>query len=360
VAFVVKSRSCAYRIGHIAVSLALVLAANVGAALASGPTVVFDAEDGRILYADDADLPWYPASLTKLMTAYMVFDALQKGDLTPKMELILSENALAQPKSRVGIRGGRRITVEQALQGLIIRSANDYAVGLAEAMSGSEEAFVADMNRAALGLGMVRTQFANANGLPGDGQATTARDMALLARAIIHRFPEYSPLFSMESAQMGRITINSHNELLKNFEGADGMKTGFTCGAGYNIVASATRKGRKIVAVVLGESTGGKRSARAATLLDEAFARPVPPGPADETIDPTPVRGEELIDAPPAFSLAQKASQIQHVRKCFDFVPPPRKPTVKAAVAPTTPPAATPAPAPTPALVPDPKRQAGR
>ncbi len=355
---VVNSKSCAHRLGLLAVAGAIALGCCAGGALAAGPTVVFDADDGRVLYADDADLPWYPASLTKLMTAYMVFDALKTGVLTPKTELILSENALAQPKSRVGLRGGRKITVEQALQGLIIRSANDYAVGLAEAMSGSEEAFVADMNRAALGLGMVRTQFANANGLPGDGQATTARDMALLARAIIHRFPEQSPLFAMESAQMGRLTINSHNELLKNFDGADGMKTGFTCGAGYNIVASATRKGRKIVAVVLGESTGGKRSARAAALLDEAFAQPVPPGPADETIDPVPARGEELVDAPPTFSLAQKASQIQRVRKCFDYVPPPRKAVVKVAA----PAAVTPVKAPATAAAPaaDQQRQTAR
>jgi D-alanyl-D-alanine carboxypeptidase len=337
VAFAVLSTSWVARLALVAACFGAVTGGVANPASASGPSLVFDAEDGRVLYADDADLPWYPASLTKLMTAYMVFDALKKGDLTPKMELILSGNALAQPKSRVGIRGGRKITVEQALQGLIIRSANDYAVGLAEAMSGSEEAFVADMNRAALGLGMVRTQFVNSNGLPSDGQATTARDMALLARAIIHRFPEQSPLFAMESAQMGRLTINSHNELLKNFDGADGMKTGFTCGAGYNIVASATRKGRKIVAVVLGESTGGKRSVRAATLLEEAFARPIPSGPADETIDPTLVSGEELLDAPPAFSLAQKASQIQRVRKCFDYVPPARTPTVKAVVVPSAP-----------------------
>jgi D-alanyl-D-alanine carboxypeptidase len=306
-------------------------------ALANGPALVFDAEDGRVLFAEEPETPWYPASLTKLMTAYIAFDALKKGTLTPQTQFTLSDNALAQPKSRVGIRGGRKITLDQALKGLIIHSANDYAVAIAELMEGTESAFVDRMNQTALSLGMVQTQFVNANGLPSDGQATTARDMALLAKALIHQFPEQSPVFAMESAQMGRMTIHSHNDVLKTLEGGDGMKTGFTCGAGYNVVASATRKGRKIVAVVLGERNGRARTTRANALIEAAFATPLPPGPADETIDLAPVSGESLVDAPPAFALAQNASMTQNVRKCFGPPPAPRKPKDVASPAVTSP-----------------------
>ena len=297
----------------------LALSASFSAAHAaqvSGPALVFDAADGRVLFAEDADTPWYPASLTKLMTAYVVFDLLRRGEASLTSEFVVSPHANAQPKSRVGMGAGKRINIHDAVQGLIVHSANDLAVALAEAVAGSEDEFVEEMNQTALKLGMVHTQFVNANGLPKEGQATTARDMGLLARALIRDFPEWLPLYAKSDVQIGSRSFHTHNKLLEHFDGADGMKTGFTCGAGYNIVASATRNGRKIVAVVLGERNGGERSARAMKLIEAGFT--TPPGQAIDArkLEPEPVSGEALLDAP-AFSLARDLSSVRSIKNCF-------------------------------------------
>lgn len=286
------------------------------AAPVSGPALVFDATDGRVLWAENADTPWYPASLTKLMTAYVVFDQIKQGEATLTSEIIVSPHANAQPKSRVGMGAGKRIALQDALNGLLVHSANDLAVALAEAVAGSEDEFVEEMNQTALKLGMLHTQFVNANGLPKEGQATTARDMGLLARALIRDFPEWMPIYAKSDIQIGSRSFHTHNKLLGVFDGADGMKTGFTCGAGYNIVASATRNGRKIVAVVLGERTGGERSTRAMKLIEAGFA--TPPGQAMDApgIEPEPVSGEALLDAP-LFALAQDLSARRSVKNCF-------------------------------------------
>ncbi len=286
------------------------------AAQAAGPAVVFDAADGRLLFSEEADTPWYPASLTKLMTAYVIFDLLRRGEVTLTSEFVVSPHANAQPPSRLGMGAGKRINVKDALQGLIVHSANDIAVALAEAVAGSEDEFVEEMNQTALRLGMTHTQFVNANGLPKEGQATTARDMGLLARALIRDFPERLPLYGQVDVQIGSRSFHTHNKLLEHFDGADGMKTGFTCGAGYNIVASATRNGRRIVAVVLGERTGGERSARAMKLIEAGFA--TQPGKAIDAqgLEPEPVSGEALLDAP-QFALARNLSEFRSVKNCF-------------------------------------------
>jgi D-alanyl-D-alanine carboxypeptidase len=287
---------------------------------AAGPALVFDVETSRILYAEAPDQPWYPASLTKLMTAYMVFDALEREAVTAKAQIVISLRANAQPKTRVGLGGGKRITVGEALAGLVIHSANDLAMALAEAVSGTEEDFVAEMNEMAFKLGMLHTRFANSNGLPGEGQATTARDMAILARALLRDFPQWNYLYAEESEQVGHKTVSTHNDVLKNFDGGDGMKTGFTCGAGYNVVASATRGGRRIVAVVLGDRTSRARTSRAEDLLEKAFQtrRGGPEGAS--LIDPEPVSGEALIDAP-HFSLARPAFELMKIRNCWPPAP---------------------------------------
>ncbi|MBX9925904.1 MAG: D-alanyl-D-alanine carboxypeptidase, partial [Hyphomicrobiaceae bacterium] len=279
----------AYRISS-ALLLVLVPLLTLSSAVRAGPALVFDVETSRIVYAENVDTPWYPASLTKLMTAYMVFDALKRDAITGDAELVISPQANAQPKMRVGLGAGKRITVKEALAGLIIKSANDLAFALAEAVSGSEDDFVADMNEMAVKLGMVRTRFANSNGLPKDGQVTTARDMAILARALLRDFPQWKYLYAEEEAQVGSKTVRSHNDVLKNFDGADGMKTGFTCGAGYNVVASATRGGRKIIAVVLGEKSNRARTTRAEDLMEQAFASPRP-APTAPIIDAPPLNG---------------------------------------------------------------------
>jgi D-alanyl-D-alanine carboxypeptidase len=252
--------------------ISLVTASSVAVSSAvAGPALLFDSASGRVLYAEDQDNQWHPASLTKIMTAYLVFEALREGKLTLQQKIPCSELAHSQAPSRIGIPVGTEITVETALQALIVKSANDAAIMLAEAVAGSQEAFVARMNAAAAKLGMSRTLFANANGLPAPEQVTTARDMARLTAAVLRDFPDQAHLWSMEDMRVGKRRLRSHNSLLRNYDGADGIKTGFICDSGFNVVASATRDGRRLVAVVLGEVTGRERSARAANLLEHGF-----------------------------------------------------------------------------------------
>ena len=237
----------------------------------AGPALLFDAADGRVLYAEDPDNQWHPASLTKIMTAYLTFGAIKEGKLTLETKITCSEIASLQGPTKVGLPVGSSMTVETALAALIIKSANDVAVMLAEAVSGSHEAFVAQMNATASRLGMTRTRFANANGLPAPEQITTARDLARLSAAVVRDYPEYAHMWSMLDVKVGKRHLRSHNGLLTNYAGADGLKTGFICDSGFNVVASATRDGRKMIAVVLGEPTGGERSVRAANLLEHGF-----------------------------------------------------------------------------------------
>ena len=170
----------------------------------AGPALVFEPIKGTVFYSEDPDAPWFPASLTKLMTAYVTFQALKKGEVKPDTKLTCSKNAVSQAPSKLGLPVGGQITVDVALKVLIVESANDVAVMLAEGVAGSEEAFVARMNEAAQRLGMTRTSFANPNGLPDDRQVTTARDLAKLARAIIIEFPEYADIFALPSVQVGK------------------------------------------------------------------------------------------------------------------------------------------------------------
>lgn len=256
------------RLTTVAAAAAAILIAP--SALA-GPTLLFDASDGRILYAEDQDNQWHPASLTKIMTAYVVFEAIKEGKITLESKIGCSELANSQPPSKVGLPVGAEMTVENGLQALIVKSANDVAVMLAEAVAGSQEAFVARMNATAQRLGMTRTKFVNANGLPAPEQVTTARDLAKLATAVLRDFPDHAKLWSMVEMRVGKRRLRTHNGLLTNYEGADGMKTGFICDSGFNVVASATRDGRKLVAVVLGEATGAERTVRAANLLEHGF-----------------------------------------------------------------------------------------
>jgi len=237
----------------------------------AGPALLFDPANGRVLYAEDQDDQWYPASLAKIMTAYLLFEAIRDGKLSLQDLISVSELAHSQPPSRIGLPVGAEIRVELALQALIVKSANDAAVMLAEAVSGSHEAFVARMNATAQRLRMTRTRFANANGLPAPDQVTTARDLARLTAAVVHDFPAYANLWAMPEMRIGKRRLRNHNALLRNYDGADGMKTGFICDSGFNVVASATRDGQRLVAVVLGEVTGNERSTRAANLLEHGF-----------------------------------------------------------------------------------------
>jgi D-alanyl-D-alanine carboxypeptidase len=255
----------------------VILAAALGAGLlwpsgaTARPALLFDSQSGRVLYAEDYDDLWHPASLTKIMTAYLTFEALKSGQLTLETKARYSEAAFAQPPSKIGLSVGAEMAIDTALRALIIKSANDIAVLLAEAVSGTEAQFVEKMNATAARLGMSRTKFVNASGLPAVEQVTTARDLARLARAVVRDFPEYSHYWSMLDMRLGKARLGTHNQLLKTFEGADGMKTGFICDSGYNLVASATRDGVRLMAVVLGERTGSERAIRAQSLLEHGF-----------------------------------------------------------------------------------------
>lgn len=237
----------------------------------AGPTLLFEASSGRILYAEDQDDRWHPASLTKIMTAYLVFEALKAGKITLETKLTFSEAAHIQPPSKVGLPVGAEMEVGTALRALIIKSANDVAVALAEGIGGSEAEFVARMNATAQRLGMTRTHFVNPNGLPAAEQVTTARDLGRLSRAVVRDFPEYAAYWAEPEMRIGRARLVTHNGLLKTYEGTDGIKTGFICDSGYNIVASATRDGVRLVAVVLGEATGMDRTLRTQALLEHGF-----------------------------------------------------------------------------------------
>lgn len=252
-------------------SASLITLATVSGAQAA-PTLLFDAADGRVFYAEDADNQWHPASVTKVMTAYVVFEAIKAGKIKLDDKITCSEKAFLQQPSKVGLPVGGELTVQKGLEALIIKSANDVAVMLAEAVGGSEEVFVQKMNDTAQRLGMTRTKFVNPNGLPAPDQVTTARDLAKLARAVVKDYPEYAQLWTMSEMRLGKMRLGSHNSLLRSFQGADGLKTGFICDSGFNVIASATRDGRRLMAIVLGSPTGRERTIRAANLLEYGFA----------------------------------------------------------------------------------------
>lgn len=237
----------------------------------AGPTLLFEAATGRILYAEDLDDHWHPASLTKIMTAYVTFQAIKAGKVTLETQLPYSEAALAQPPSKIGLPVGATVTVDMALQALVVKSANDIAVLLAEGIGGSEAQFVELMNETARRLGMTRTVFRNPHGLPASEQVTTARDLARLSAAVIREFPQYAHYWAMTQFQIASVKIVSHNGLFKTMEGADGLKTGFICDSGYNIVASATREGVRLMAVVLGEMSANERNTRAQQLVEHGY-----------------------------------------------------------------------------------------
>ena len=236
-------------------------------------SIVVDAETGEVLRSRNGDARKYPASLTKLMTLYLLFEALEEGRLGLDSKLKVSRRAARQPPSRLGLRAGSTIRVKDAIGALVVKSANDVAVVVAEALGGTEKRFGALMTRKARALGMSRTTFRNASGLPNRTQKSTARDMARLARALIHDFPHRYNHFDDKRFRYSGKTYRTHNRLLSSYRGLDGMKTGYIRASGFNLVASAKRDGRRIVAVVFGGKTWRSRNAHMVKLLDIGFAR---------------------------------------------------------------------------------------
>jgi len=254
-----------------ALALCVTLGLSVSRAAAEAQILV-DVETGKVLHAENATMPWYPASITKIMTTYATLRAVKEGRITLDKLLTVSPNALAQSPVKMGFPVGTTITVDNALKMLLVKSANDMAVVLAEGVGGSIENFADLMNHNAQRLGMTQSHFVNPNGLPADEQIISARDMAILARAAIREFPEYDYYWHLPGIRFGKKVLRNYNTLIGRYPGADGMKTGFICASGFNLVATATRDNKRLIAVVLGAPSSAGRAIHAAQLLERGFA----------------------------------------------------------------------------------------
>ncbi|KAA2211904.1 D-alanyl-D-alanine carboxypeptidase family protein [Teichococcus oryzae] len=274
------ARAAGLRAGLVALvaGLALAVPAREAAAQIGGSryaAMVVDANSGEEILAINADEPRYPASLTKMMTLYLAFEAMERGRLSPTTRIRVSRHAAGQEPSKLGLRAGSTITVRDAVLALITKSANDAAAALGERLGGNEVQFGRLMTRKARQLGMRDTSFRNASGLPDANQVTTARDMAILSRALYRDFPQRYAYFKVRQFTWNGQTIQGHNRVLDEYDGADGLKTGYIRASGFNLAASAERNGRRIIAVVFGGATSRERDDHVMALLDRGFsARP--------------------------------------------------------------------------------------
>jgi D-alanyl-D-alanine carboxypeptidase len=248
--------------------------------------IVIDASTNEVLHADQADELRFPASLTKMMTLYIVFEELEKGRLDLDDRIAVSRRASRMPASRLGLRQGSSISVDDAIRALVTRSANDVATAVAEHMDGSESRFAARMTTRARALGMVSTRFVNASGLPDPSQRTTARDMARLSSALLNDFPQHFNYFQTREFWFRNLYSRNHNALLGRVEGVDGIKTGYTRASGFNLATSVTRNGQRLFTVVMGGASAAERDAQVAYLIETAYsdldarARGMAPAPA--------------------------------------------------------------------------------
>ena len=274
---------------HLFMFMLSLSAASIGfvGSVKAAPHLLIDLDNGKVLSHQQAFDPWHPASLTKLMTAFVAFRAIQSGEITSNHPVRVSKQARRQPPSRMGYRVGTTLTMENALKILVVKSANDIAVAIGESISGSVENFAHRMNQEAARLGMKDSRFVNPHGLHDKRQVITARDLALLIRAIHTEFPQYANLFRSSSilapsrTKKGKLIKRiyySYNLLLERFRGGDGFKTGFVCASGYNFIGSATRSGRRIAAIVLGRDSQTSRAVDAAELITKGFRQPMGSG----------------------------------------------------------------------------------
>jgi D-alanyl-D-alanine carboxypeptidase len=254
------------RAGIIATLLTLVAAPAL-----ANPSLIIDVDSGQTLYENEATVNWYPASLTKLMTVYVALNAVREGRISLDTPFVMSAHAASMAPSKMGFRPGTEVTLDNALKMLMVKSPNDVAVMIAEGVSGSVENFADEMNATAVKLGLKESHFVNPNGLPDTRQVSSARDMAMIGRALYKEFPQEAGIFGIGELQLGAQIIPTHNGLIGRYPGADGMKTGFTCAAGFNVVASATHNGKRLIVVVLGSPTPRERTAKAIALFDRGF-----------------------------------------------------------------------------------------
>ena len=257
---------------------------------------VMDARTGEVLYSRNANTRLHPASLTKMMTLYVVFQAVEAGEISLDKVITISAKAAAEPPSKIGLKKGQKIKLRYLVRAAAVKSANDAATALAEAISGSEAAFARRMNRTAVSLGMTRSTFKNAHGLTEKGHLSTARDMSILGRQLIYDYPEYYNLFSRNSTYAGvRDVSNTNRRLLAAYEGADGIKTGYTRAAGFNLVSSAKRGNERIIATVFGGKSTASRNAKVAELLDLGFRRAPSRAPLRRPNKPAYVPGDNAV-----------------------------------------------------------------
>jgi len=268
---VVPASVVATRVLALTAAAGLALTTLDARSLRAEALLLVDVDTGKVISEQNPTIPWYPASVTKLMTTYVTLKALRDRRISLDSMLTVSPNAVAQQPSKMGFKIGTRLTVDNALKMMLVHSANDMAVVLAEGVSGSIEKFTAEMNAEARSLGMTQTSYVNPNGLPADEQITSARDLAILARALLREFPEYDDYWHIASIRLGKRIYRNTNRLIDAFAGADGMKTGFICASGFNLVATATRGGKRLIAVVLGAKSSEARSLKAAQLFERGF-----------------------------------------------------------------------------------------
>ena len=289
-----------FKSAALASAMFVAMAALLPAPLLARPAaVVIDGDTGAVLYQKNMNHRHYPASLTKMMTLYLLFEAIEHGDVALGDSFKVSARAAGQPNSKLGLRKGKRIRVSQAILALIVKSANDVATVVAEGLAGSEVAFARKMTAKAKALGMSRTSFRNASGLPNRGQLSTARDMARLARALYLDFPRYYRYFAATSFRYGGKTYRGHNKFVSSYDGADGLKTGYIRASKFNLAASAKRRGRRLFAVVFGARSPDRRDREMANLLDGAFSEMARTRIASVTSSPTPSPASGGLPLPP-------------------------------------------------------------
>jgi len=328
------------RHGYVLAVLVMVLAA-VPMALRAAPYAdyVMDARSGQVLHQTNAETRLHPASLTKMMTLYIAFEAIERGEISLDSKVTVSKNAAAEPPSKLGLRAGQTIALRYLIRAAAVKSANDAATAIGEAIEGSEAAFARRMTRTAKALGMTRTTFANANGLTAKGHLSTARDMAILGRRVFYDYPQYYNLFSRRTADAGIAQVNSTNRrFLDSYEGADGIKTGFTNPAGFNLVGSAQRGEKRIIAAVFGGTSTAQRNARMVELLDLGFAkaprRATVQKPAMPVYAPEAAGADLLAEAGDGGEAGGAGKTLRLIRAVTKSPRPQMRPTALAAVVP--------------------------
>ncbi len=288
-----RLQQCAYGVTVFLFSILLILTAPVKAIAAPYAAMVMDARTGEVLHSRNADTRLHPASLTKMMTLYIAFQAIGRGEIGLDTEVTITSLAASEPPSKLGLRTGQKIKLRYLLRAAAVKSANDAATAIGIAISGSEDAFATRMNRTAAAMGMTNTTFKNAHGLTQNGHMSTARDMTVLGRHVIYDFPQYYNLFSRITADAGiKQVAHTNRRLLNSYSGADGIKTGYTRAAGFNLVASAQRGQERVLATVFGGSSTSARNARIKELLDMGFERAPSRAPISE---PTPPAANTLV-----------------------------------------------------------------